>query len=274
MNLTAEAGRAIAHPRDPSLLHNQGALCFAHYAYAPNERGFCGSDDHRALLEYGAAGVVDDGLAGLARAFNGAWPYLQLIAEETGIGDPLDARVVEAYWLGSPLLERLDRGRFGRSLEDRFRHRAALGWQSLAEVISGGGLPSHAFHVLAVYPWVGLLGRERGETPLHILDRCRIRWGRVEAVQGDAVLVRNQTLEWTGHRLILGPPIMERVRRAIDGRGFANEIVEGDWVSLHWDWVCERLSAAKLTNLRRYHAYQLGVTNRRLAHPGPAMVLG
>ena len=39
------------------------------------------------------------------RGFEGAYPYLELIASENGIADPLDARVVEAYWLGNDLLE-------------------------------------------------------------------------------------------------------------------------------------------------------------------------
>jgi hypothetical protein len=32
-------------------------------------------------------------------------------------------------------------------------------------------VPHHSFHVFGVYPWVGLLGSDRGETPLHVLDR-------------------------------------------------------------------------------------------------------
>ena len=42
----------------------------------------------------------------MAREFAGAWPYLELIAHGTGLDDPLDRRVVEAYWVGSPRLDR------------------------------------------------------------------------------------------------------------------------------------------------------------------------
>ena len=41
----------------------------------------------------------------MARCFSGAWPYLELIASANAIADPLDARVLEAYWVGSELLE-------------------------------------------------------------------------------------------------------------------------------------------------------------------------
>ncbi len=55
-------------------------MLFARYAYAPNERGFCGPPDHRAMLEYGAEQVSDGGLIELASAFTGPWPYLTLMA--------------------------------------------------------------------------------------------------------------------------------------------------------------------------------------------------
>ena len=53
------------------------------------------------------------GLELLARQFAGAWPYLEFIAGVSGIKDPLDRRVVEAYWLGNDLLERIDMKTFG-----------------------------------------------------------------------------------------------------------------------------------------------------------------
>ena len=86
---------------------HDGLQLFARYAYPPNERGFCGPADHRQLLEYRAAGVTDAGLAELARSFTGPWPYLTLLAGAAGIADPFDYRVVEAYWVGSSLLDRV-----------------------------------------------------------------------------------------------------------------------------------------------------------------------
>src|SRR5262249_7940111 len=69
----------------------------------PNGLGLCDADVRRTLLEYGAARESDDGLAELARTFEGAWPYLELIAGANGIVDPLYPRVVEAYWVGKGL---------------------------------------------------------------------------------------------------------------------------------------------------------------------------
>ena len=66
-----------------------GPLLFARYAYAPNALGYCGADEPRTLLEYGDAQASDSGLSELARTFDGAWPYLELIAGAAGIGDPV-----------------------------------------------------------------------------------------------------------------------------------------------------------------------------------------
>ena len=67
-----------------------GALLFARYAYPPNSLGLCGADVQRTLIQYGDAGESDGGLSELARTFEGAWPYLELIARANAIADPLD----------------------------------------------------------------------------------------------------------------------------------------------------------------------------------------
>jgi hypothetical protein len=262
----------IATPEVPPWAAD-GPTMFARYAYPPNELGYCGPDDHRALLQYASAGVIDAGLGQLARGFSGAWPYLELIAGATGIGHPLDRRVVEAYWLGSSLLHRIDMQTFGNSLVDRFRRRAGNGWGYLAEAIPVGALPTHSFHVFGIYPWVGLLRAERAEHPLHVLDRCRIRWGRVLRVDGDRATVLSQPLTWDGHQLALGQHREEEVTRGTGGLGLAADLRPGDWVALHWDWICDRLSRRQLTNLRRYSLLELDVTNRRVSRPGAAVAL-
>lgn len=239
-----------------------GALLFSRYAYPPNELGYCGPDDQRALLEYGSSGEADRGLVELARGFEGAWPYLELIAAANSIPDPLDARVVEAYWLGSPLLDRVTTFALGSSLEDRFRTRSGTGWPHLTDMIDPAARLSHAFHVFAVYPWVGLLRAGREGEPLRVLDRCRIRWGRVTAVDGFHVTVESRPLVWDGQVLSLGSPIIEQAVQARDGLGFVHDLEPDDVVSLHWDWVCDRLDPLRLANLRRYTISGIDLTNR------------
>jgi hypothetical protein len=249
-----------------------GALTFARYAYPPNVLGYCGPEDHAALLEYAHAAVSDGGLMALARGFDGAWPYLQLIAAGSGIDDPLDARVVEAYWIGSPLLDRIDLNVFGRSLEARFRRRAGGEWERLAQLIPAGGIAHHSLHVFGVYPWVGLLRAGHVDKPLHVLDRCRIRWGTVQALANDTAAVSFRPLVWLHGTLGLGAVTTEHVTARRRGRSLAPEIEVGDVVSMHWDWICERLTPSRLAALRRYSNRTLDLVNR-LPVPGPAAVL-
>ena len=133
-----------------------GALVFARFAFPPNERGYCGPDASAELLERAALGIGGPDLRALAQGFAGAWPYLELIAGANAIADPLDHRVVEAYWLGNALLERVPARAFADSLATRFgaqvRHR-----DRLLAPLDVGAAPHHGFHVFGVYPWVGLL---------------------------------------------------------------------------------------------------------------------
>jgi hypothetical protein len=239
-----------------------GAGLFVRYAYPPNRLGYCGPDDVEALAHYGATGVSDPGLRRLVGAFEGAYPYLELIAAAARIADPLDRRVVEAYWVGNRLLMDVEMGLLGRSMMDRFRARAGRNWDRLAEAVWAGGLPHHSFHVFAVYPWVGLMREGRIEEPLHVLDRCRIRWGRVVGVEGVSVQVESRPLAYATGRLVLGEPAREVVALS------PGAVVEaGDWVSLHWEWVCDRLTSRQLADLRGYSHHHLHMVNEELSVP-------
>lgn len=141
-----------------------GLQLFARYAYPPNERGYCGPDDHLALLEYRTSGIVDSGLVGLAQSFTGPWPYLKVLSEKTGTGGPFSRKVVEAYWVGNNLLDRVDTPDFGNAVADRFRPRTGNRWKWMAEAIPGG-IPHHSFHVFVAYPWVGLLAETTAASP-------------------------------------------------------------------------------------------------------------
>jgi hypothetical protein len=249
-----------------------GALRFAAYAYPPNALGYCGPDESRWLLEQVAAGVDDPDLRRLARGFEGAWPYLELIAAANGIGDPLDERVVEAYWVGNGLLDRVGTRLLGDSLELRFRPRAGRDWSRLADAVPAGAVPHHSFHVFGIYPWLGLLREGRVDAPLRVLDQCRIRWGQVVAVRATEAVVRSQPLLWDGRRLVLGPATEETAHLRLDGLGLAGQVRPGDWCSLHWDWVCERIDRRGLAALRHYTLAQLQAVDRT-PFPAPAAVL-
>ncbi|MGO8873522.1 MAG: DUF6390 family protein [Acidimicrobiales bacterium] len=250
-----------------------GPVLFARYAYPPNELGYCGPPDPDALLAAASDGVDLAELAHLAAGFEGAWPYLELIAGCNGLADPLDSRVVEAYWIGNELLGRVPASALTSSLADRFERRAGSKFGAVAGAVPLGGVSQHSFHVFAVYPWLGLLRGGMEGAPLIVLDRCRIRWGMVEVVAGDLATVRSRALVFKGSRLGLGPERSEVARLGAAGFGLAPRVVAGDTVSLHWDWVCDRLAPDQLGWLQRCTATNLRSVNA-LPTPGPAEICG
>jgi hypothetical protein len=251
-----------------------GPVLFARYAYPPNALGYCGPDDSASLLQHAATAISGPGLVHLARQFAGAWPYLRLIAAANGRDDPLDAAVVEAYWVGNPLLHRVGGALFAAHLCDRFEQRAGRGMGDIAELAVRGAPPHHNFHVFAVYPWVGLLRAGSADHPLRVLDACRIRWGRVSAVAGGVATVASRPLIWDGRRLRLGVERDEQAVVAIDGDGLAPAVRPGDTVSLHWEWVCDVLRPTQVAALRRNTTRLLALTNDALNRPVAGALLG
>lgn len=256
--------------RRPPVVPASGPVLFARYAYPPNSLGYCGPGDPSALLGAAAEGTDVANLGQLAARFEGAWPYLQLIAACNGLDDPLDRRVVEAYWVGNELIAQVPPPALANSLGDRFEQRSGRRFAALVSAVPAGGIPQHSFHVFAVYPWLGMLWAGMEGAPLEVLDRCRIRWGRVADVAGDVVAVSSQPLEFVNSRLVLGAARLELARRALDGVGFVDGLRVGDAVSLHWDWVCDRLDARSLGALRAATRENLRAVNT-LRVPGPAV---
>lgn len=239
-----------------------GPVLFGRYAFGPNRLGYCGTDDHAALLGHAAA--QDDGeLRRLARTFEGAYPYLELIARASGVEDALDQRVVEAYWLGNDLTAAVRPSNLHRSLVERFRPRVSREtWRWLEASVPAGARPVHAFHVLDVFPRIGLLRGEEVDDVLTVIDSCRIRWGRVASVQDGTLAVDTPALQLVEGKLRIGPSRREVVERWVDGVGFVADVQAGDMVSLHWGWACDRLTPRQLANLVAWTKFELVVANR------------
>lgn len=246
-----------------------GPTLFARYAFGPNRLGLCGPDEWASLLELGAGSdprpSATRELRRLAAGFEGAWPYLQLIARAAGLEDPLDRRVVEAYWLGTRELPLADASAFAGSLEQRFRDRTSRDeWPWLSAKPAAGALPVHAFHVLDVLPRAGLMRGGPVDDVLRVMDSCRIRWGRVIDTLGDQAIVEAIPLAMVAGRLRLGAPRRETIRRSMDGHAFVDDIGPGAIVAIHWDWVCDRLDRRQLDALVRSTERQLAITNQTI----------
>ena len=250
-------------------MSSQGARLFAQYAYPPNELGYCGPAGARAMLAPGATAEIER----RARHFEGAWSYLELLAETAGTDDPLDEAVVRAYWVGGDLLDRVEPGTLVAHLRQRFAGQVGGTWEDA----SSRAAAHHSFQVFEVYPWAAMLLEGRPPGPaVHVLDRCRIRVGEVQAVQGEAVTVTSRLLVWDGTALDETEHVMtERALWSCDDASLIDVPALGDTVALHWDWVCEVLTADQaraVTERERHRRALLGLSRPEgLARtpPGP-----
>ena len=233
-----------------------GTLLFARYAYPPNELGYCGPDGAGALLRSEAP----DEIGRRARQFEGAWPYLEFLARCAGITDPLDEAVVQAYWIGNGLLCRGAPEDLVAFLRDRFAGQAGGTWARAG----GRAVAHHSFHVFEVYPWATLLRRTGNAAAVRVLDRCRIRTGVVCSVSGEDATVVCRPLVWTGSALVPGPERVERAAWSAAGRSLLPGLSPGDRVALHWDWICDVVTAEQADYLAAYEERQL----RRISSAG------
>ena len=215
---------------------SKGHELFAQYAYPPNELGYCGPSDGDGPSE----------LATHAKEFDGAWPYLMEIAEAAGGSEPLDEEVVRSYWIGGPSLAKVNADLLLARLRAVFKGQVS---GLLSELPSATGvLAHHSFHVFAVYPWVKFLDRDP-TTSVRVMQDCRIRWGTVESVAGERVMIASRPLRFEAGRLELGEPEAEQVNWRKGDLSLAPAPALGATVSAHWDWVCGTLTDDEATAL-------------------------
>lgn len=237
----------------------RGAEMFARYAYAPNALGYCGPPLGATLRD----GSIDE-VRRAATGFSGAWPYLRVLSELTGIADPLDYRLVESYWLGGGVGADLDPHDFIDALLAIIGPQAGRYWAHLTGDLGGEAAANHCFHVFGVYPWTRFLGRGMDEHPLSVLDNCRITWGTVVSRAGDDVEVMCRRLGWDGRALTLSEPSVRPLDVWADGYSAVPDVAVGDEVAVHWGRLCGRLSAEQVRALDDSTDRQLRVTSQRL----------
>jgi hypothetical protein len=239
----------------------EGALLAARFSFMPNRLGYCGPEENRAILEYLADVHSDRGLEQILARFAGAFPYYSFIAAANGIPDPFHVNVIEAYWIGNALLERIEVADLWRHLEERFDKRfPARLLRSVLGQVPAGARPHHNFHVFSMPVRTG---HEEIRHSLETMDACRISWGRVVADHGDTLLVERRALRLEGDDIVLGALEPWSVFRRFDGKTFLPEISPGDVVAVHWGCACYRLTHLQRRHLVHYTRHHLTLANRQ-----------
>lgn len=237
-----------------------GLLLFIQYGFMPNHLGYCGGNENQLLLEHAVAGESEPALASLLAKFTGAYPYLRTIADANRIADPFDARVVDAYWVGNPLLDRVESVELARTLDDRFgKQLNAKMRDQIFGKLPQGARPFHLFHVIDVYRHL-----EVKEISMMAMENCRVSWGTVTAIESAELIVQRSPLIIEQGKLVLGPPVAQKVLRNLDGKGFVDHAKIGDTVSIHWGWACEILDERRARNLAHYSSLHLQLANQTI----------
>ncbi len=229
----------------------QGMLRCSRYAFGPNRLHYCGPDRVLELKDRIKEEGDDLGLREILQAFEAMYPYLSHIARANKIIDPLDDRVVEAYWVGNELLDRVSKNDFYWHLIDGLSLKKKFGktFSFVESLIGLGAVPHHSFHVLDVWKRTGQVDRTKLFSEF---DECRVSWGEVVSALGPVVTVRTSRLVLVNEKLTLGEPVERKLTRELEAEYDIEQIKKGDLVSIHWGIICEKLTQKQVVALRKY----------------------
>lgn len=237
-------------------------LC-SRYAFGPNSLHYCGPEKQSDMAAYVTQAHTDAGLVEIVNKFDTLWAYLVLIASQNHIQDPLDRRVVEAYWIGNKLLGNIRERAFGDHLAYALELKKKLPLATFSREMNrvAHGVPNHNFHVMNIYIRTG---HHAIVHTLTTMDECRISWGKIKDVNGSSLLVHGKEfheeylvetrpLVYINQKLCLGEPVIKKVT------SIGLPLNTGDWVSLHWGYVCAVLSMQEKKNL--IHTTRIAIAN-------------
>jgi len=243
----------------------KGLLKCARYAFSPNKLKYCGPvDKNFELFSYLSEKVEDKGLEELLDDFGVMYPYLKLIAEENGIKDVFDERVVEAYWIGNDLLEKVMIKQFydhlvnKQGLKKRFKEKD-LKW--IAGKVPAGAKVHHCFHVFNVW---NRTGHEAKPQTVETMNNCRISWGKIDQNSKSKLFVKTQMLVYKDGKLKLRKGVVREVEWRIGDKSFVDKLKQGDLITMHWGWVCEKINKNQMENLEKYTEWHLKLANRTI----------
>ena len=238
-----------------------GLLLCARYALAPNLLKYCGPMHQDTLSGYVSEQVADKGLQEYLSQFETLFPYLRFIATENGISDPFDPRVVESYWIGNDLLTHISMKQFwghlidGQSLKKKIP-QTMVKW--VVGKVPKGALPHHSFHVLNVFLRTG---HHAVAHTLLTMDSCRIGWGKVQSNKNHMLTVETQQLSYKDGQLFFQDRVTKKLTVPLS---FRDSFQPGEYVTYHWNSVCDRVDETQVRNLKKYTLWHLYLANQTI----------
>lgn len=235
----------------------------AKYAFMPNFLTYCGPDKNKVLFEYCSRNYFEPNLQHILSEFEVMYPYLKLIAQNNKIRDEFDPRVVDAYWLGNNFTENVEIKNLYRHFTEDKNLKGKLKKEFVLKVlgfIPDLAKPHHNFHVMNIWLRAGKLNIKH---TLKSIDECRISWGIVKKLNKSKIIIDFQPLQFLGDQLVIGKNIDREVMTQFNDQGFVKDLKIGDIVTVHWGWVCEKISEQQLKNLQKYTDLSLNIFNKQ-----------
>lgn len=218
------------------------------YSLRPHELGYCGPCDkdvsQKKLKDYMmGADVPEAEVRKLLDEFKGAVSYYKLIAEKNKIADYYDEKVIEAYWLGNELLDKIKVEDIVAMARREFVGPKLLTKEKMEEKINRfpqAGVAHHTFHIFFIGAVTGRV-KLTGDTR----DKCRPAWGRVLETDEKQNKVKVKTKNFF-------PKETETEMEINWDKIFVPELSVGDLVSFHWGRVSEKITEKEMENLKKY----------------------
>lgn len=228
-----------------------GARLATLYSLMPNRLGFCGPQEgcvYGKLRKFLLGEISEKEIRKILSKFEASYAYYKLIARKNDIRDPLNKKVVEAYWLGNKLLEKVNAEDVKKMILKDFVKPNLLSQETAIQriaLIPKNSKAHHSFHVF-------ILGSVTGRVDfkdVKLRDICRPGWGKVISMKGDKVLVEYEPLAEKSGKIKFG----KKKRKYINwDRKLVPDISLGDWVSFHWDFLAQKLKKENIKNLEKY----------------------
>jgi len=241
-----------------------GPKIAAIYGLIPNRLGFCGPRQEK-LKGFIAGKISIPEIIPVLEKFEAAYPYYQLIARKNKIASPFNKKVVEAYWLGNELLDKITVDDLRRLIIEKFSRSGLLSKKQAvakARLISDESKPHHSFHVLVLGSITGRVDF-RGNTRLK--DICRVSWGRVVSICHPELVSGSRSRNefgMTKNKLVVSYLSLVGKKHIKFGKTIKKEInwdkeilpavKIGDWVSFHWNYAMQILNEENIINLYKY----------------------
>lgn len=241
--------------------NDSGLLLCSKYAFMPNKLKYCGPSNERTLFDYTAKKKIDQGLIELLSDFECLYPYLKGIARANKIKDSFNERVVEAYWLGNSLLNNVLINDLFLNLKEEHHLAKRLPKKYFKRIVSKipvGAKPHHSFQVLNVFIETGK--RDFSEV-VETMGNCLILPGRVKKIKGEFAWVELRGLFCQNHQLFFNQPQIKKARFKFFGQAFIDNLKSGDLVSIHWGFVCDKLTVNQAERLKAWNQYHLNLAN-------------